>query len=182
MTRRRPTSRAQRGAAVVVVLVLLSVLLLGGLALARMTETRVLAAGNTALRNASVHASEAGLNQAMAALLAPGFNEEADAAGWYFATQRSTDAAGVPNVDWNAAPEVSVGNFSVRYVVDRLCTAAPVTAVLQQCLLRQSPQPGSARAGTEALDAPQVRQFRITVRVLGPKGAQAWVQSLATRG
>lgn len=184
--KRRPAARPpgpQHGAAIVVVLVLLSVMLLGGLALARMAEVRTVAAGNAAWRDAAVHASEAGLNQAMAALLAPGFNEEADAvAGGYFATRRGTDAAGVPLVDWNAAPEVALGPHRVRYVIDRLCETAPVTNALQQCLVRQAPQTGSTRAGVEALDAPQVRQFRITVRVLGPRDAQAWVQALATRG
>lgn len=182
MRRPRPPRRPQRGVTILVVLVLLSVMLLGGLALARMTEVRTLAAGNSAFREASVQASEAGVNQAVAALLTAGFNEDADAGAWYFATTRAADAAGVPAVNWNAAPEMAIGNYRVRYVVDRLCTATPVTATLQQCLVRQVPQLESARIGVESVDPPNARQFRITVRVMGPKETQTWVQTLVTRG
>ena len=45
--------RPQRGMTMLVVLVLLSVMLLGGLALARITETSTLASGNAAFREAS---------------------------------------------------------------------------------------------------------------------------------
>ena len=57
---RRP--RGQRGVTMLVVLVLLSVMLLGGMALARLTEVGTLASGNTAFREAAVQASEVGLN------------------------------------------------------------------------------------------------------------------------
>ena len=56
--------RHQQGMTMLVVLVLLSVMLLGGLALARITETSTLASGNAAFREASLQASEVGLNSA----------------------------------------------------------------------------------------------------------------------
>jgi hypothetical protein len=36
--------------------------------------------------------------------------------------------------------------------------------------------------GEEQLDPLNSRQFRITVRVSGPKGSTTWVQSLVTKG
>ena len=48
----RKPARPQRGVTILVVLVLLSVMLLGGLAMARMTEIGTLAAGNAAYRAA----------------------------------------------------------------------------------------------------------------------------------
>lgn len=164
-----------------VVLVLLTVMLLGGMALARMTEIGTLASGNSTYREASLQASEVGLNTAYAAVRnIP--DEDSASAGWYWTTIQAADAAGVPQVNWDAAPELQVGNYSVRYVAERMCNTTPVTNTLRQCLVKQVPQTGSNRVGQEALDPPNARQFRITVRVSGPKGTETWVQSLVTKG
>ena len=73
-------------------------------------------------------------------------------------------------------------NYDVRYIVERLCRAPlPVTDYDGQCLLRKQDAIVSAKAGTEALQAPDARQFRITVRVLGPQRTQTWVQSTVVR-
>ena len=40
----------------------------------------------------------------------------------------------------------------------------------------------AARSAQKTLDPPNARQFRITVRVLGPKDTETWVQSLVTKG
>ena len=173
--------RAQRGVTILVVLVLMSVMVLGGMALARMTEIGTLATGNNATREASLQASEVGINTAYMAVRALA-SEEADAGSWYWATTQAADANGMPNIAWGAAPEVVVGSYSVRYAVERLCTAAPVTDTLHQCLVRQVPQVSSGRVGHEEVDPPNTRQFRITVRILGPKDAETWVQTLVSRG
>lgn len=173
--------RAVRGVTMLVVLVLLSVMMLGGLALARITEVGTLASGNTAFREASLQASEVGLNTAFAAVRALA-NEDLDVGNWYRATIQPADAQGLPQMNFDNAPEVVVGPYSVRYVVERLCTVTPVTSSLQQCLVRQVPQLESAKAGVEPVDPPNSRQFRITVRVNGPKDTQTWIQSLVTKG
>jgi type IV pilus assembly protein PilX len=172
----------RRGVTMLMVLLLLSVMLIGGLALARITEIGSLAAGNNTYRDASLQASELGVNTAYAAVRALA-NENADNGNWYWATMRPLDAAtGLPNVDWNSAPEVVAGNYSVRYVVDRMCDTAVITDTLRQCLVKQVPQGESNRFGQEAPEPPNSRQFRITVRVLGPKDTQTWIQSLVTKG
>ena len=40
----------------------------------------------------------------------------------------------------------------------------------------------SSKVGHEPVDPPNARQFRVTVRVFGPKDTQTWIQSLVTRG
>lgn len=165
----------------IVVLVLLTVMLLGGLALARMNEVGTLASGNAAFREASLQASEVGVNTAYAAVRALA-DENTDAGTWYFATTQAQDANGVPTVSFDTAPEVVVGAYSVRYIVDRVCTGAlPVTEPLRQCLVKQIPQIESS-TDREKADPPTARQFRVTVRVTGPKDTRAWVQSLVTKG
>jgi Tfp pilus assembly protein PilX len=173
--------RAQHGVTMIVVLVLLTVMLLGGLALARMTEVSTLASGNAAFREASLQASEVGVNTAYAAVVAL-TNENTNAGNWYFASTQAQDANGLPVVDFDAAAEVVIGAYSVRYVVDRVCTGAlPVTDPLRQCLVKQVAQIESS-TDREKPDPPTARQYRITVRVTGPKETRAWVQALVTKG
>ena len=165
-----------------VVLVLLSVMLLGALALAKLTEVGTLASGNTAYRDAAMQASEVGLNTAYQAVrnLA---DENTAVAGWYSASALAKDSHGLPTgVDWSSAPAITVGQMTVRYVAERACTTATVTNNLRECLVKQIPQQESRDASREKLDPPNSRQFRITVQVTGPKGTQTWVQSLITRG
>jgi Tfp pilus assembly protein PilX len=181
MMKRRTPRRAARGVTVLVVLILMSVMVLGGMALARMTEIGTLATGNNAQREASLQASEVGLNTAFAALKAL-TNEDADTSPWYWATTQPADANGIPSITWGSAPEVTVGVYSVRYITERLCNTAPVTDTLHQCLVRQVPQTSSSRVGHEEVDPPNTRQFRITVRILGPKDAETWVQALVSKG
>ncbi|MCU0968248.1 MAG: hypothetical protein MUF03_05375 [Rubrivivax sp.] len=182
--RARGLPRRQRGVTILVVLILLSVMLLGGLALARMTEVGVLASGNTAYREAALQASEVGLNTAFAAVQSPVDlpDEDTTTAPWYWSTIQAVDAQGLPNVDMDAAPEVIVGVYSVRYVVERMCTVTPVTDPLLQCLVRQRPQMETRRDGVESVAPPNSRQFRVTVRVRGPKDTETWIQALVTRG
>jgi Tfp pilus assembly protein PilX len=174
----------QQGVTMLVVLVLLSVMLLGGLAFARLTEVGTLARGNTAFREASLQAAEVGVNTAYAAVKDPATlpDENANTGTWYFATRQPLDARGIPMVDFNLAPEVIVGPNRIRYVVERVCDVAAVTDSLRECLVRQEPQMESARAGAELLDPPNARQFRVTVRVTGPKDTVSWVQLLVTKG
>lgn len=171
----------QRGVTMVVVLILLTVMLLGGMALARMTEVGTLAAGNAAFRESAMQVSEVGINTAFEAMKAL-TDENTDSGNWYRATQLAQDANGVPTFDFDTAPAVTVGAYTVSYVVDRVCTGAmPVTEPLRQCLLKQIPQIESA-SNRERPDPPTARQFRITVRVTGPKDTLTWVQALATKG
>ena len=176
--------RAERGVTMLVVLILLSVMLLGGLALARLTEVGTLASGNASYREAAMQASEVGLNTAYMAVRGLA-DENGAVAGWYSPVQLAKDADGLPEVDWEAAPAVTVGAMTVRYVAERACTVAMVTDALRECLVKQVPADPSqvSRDSTrESFDAQNSRQFRITVRVTGPKGTQTFVQSLITKG
>ena len=175
---------AWRGMTMLVVLVLLSVMLLGGMALARLTEVGTLASGNTAFRDAAVQASEVGLNTAFRRVRDDLTREDIADGSWYWPTTQATDAQGIPRLDFDAAPSIAVGPYAVAYVVERMCQGSlPVADPLRQCLVKQTPQdPQSADASKEALDPPHAAQFRLTVRVTGPKGTQSWVQALVTKG
>lgn len=177
------TGSPVRGATILVVIILLAVLLLGALALARMTEASTLAAGNTTYRETSLQASEVGLNAAFNALQAlPASSEHVNTAGWYFAQAQPQDAEGLPQVSFDAAPQIDVGGYRVSYVVERVCAVASVSEPLRECLVKAVKVPGSARVGDDKLDPPNARQYRATVRVQGPKETTIFVQSLMTKG
>lgn len=175
--------KSQQGVTILIVLILMSVMLLGGLALARMTEVGTLAAGNAASREASLQASEVGLNTAFAQVRA--LVDENTAIGvWYSPTPRAVDPnTGIPAVDFDTAPSITVGRFTAHYIVDRMCVTAVVTDALRDCLVRLSEPPGgnSQDLGAEKLEPPNSRQFRVTVRVTEPRGTQTWVQSLLNK-
>lgn len=175
--------RSQRGATMLVVMVLMTVMLLGAIGMARHVEVGTVAAGNSAFRDVSLQVSEVGLNTAFRAVRDMPFTaEDTNAAAWYWSTPRPEDPSGLPDVDWSAAPEVVVDAYRVRYVVERLCQASPVSEPLRECLVRQVQVLASARAEEEALDPPNSRQYRVTVRVTGPRGTTVFTQALVTKG
>ncbi len=175
------TRQARRGVTILIVVVLLAVMLLGALALSRMTEAGTLASGNATFRETSLQASEIGLNTAFTDLQALA-NEDANAGSWYWAQVQPQDANGVPQVNFDAAPEIAVGAYRVNYVVERVCSVPAVTEPLRECLVKAVKVPGSAIDSDDKLDPPNARQYRATVRVTGPRNTTVFIQSLLTKG
>ncbi len=174
---------AERGVTILVVIILLAVMLLGALALARMTEASTLTTGNNTYRETSLQASEIGLNTAFARVRAlPEADENANADGWYFAKVQSEDTNGLPVVNFETAPGVDVGAYRVSYVVERMCSVDDVKDPLQECLVKAIKVPDSRIDGDDRLFPPNSRQYRATVRVTGPKNTTIFVQSLLTKG
>lgn len=188
MKTQRKSVRAQRGTSVLVVLVLLSVMLLGGMTMARLSESSTLVAGNITNSALSVQASEIGINTAVnnLATVANFEVDSTDLSGkvFYHSKMLDTDAVDQNSAFWSARPEITVGKggqFSVRYFVERLCEATPVTDPTNQCLLRRKPSDVEDRNGDIQPNPPAYRQYRITVRVEAPKNGVAFFQSVATR-
>ena len=176
---------SQRGMTMLVVLVLMTVMLLGGLGLARITEGSTLVSGNVATKEASLQAAEIGWNTAYAQVKALA-DDSANTGGWYWATMQPTDATtGLPTtIDFDATPSVAggVGRYTVNYAVDRLCTQAVVSANGRECLVKQADVMEGRDADTPDYQPQSARQYRITVRVTDERGTQTWTQSLVTKG
>ena len=176
----------QRGTSIVLVMVVLVVMLLGGLALSRTTEAGTLVAGNIASRSAAMQASEVGVNAAYAALKSLA-DEGTDRGTWYTSHLAPQTPAGLPDIDWDAAPSQAVGSFTVSHVVERVCDAAgAVTDPYRQCLLKEvempvdrSEDPGDRN---RQLDNPYAPQFRLTARATDARNTTVFVQMLVTRG
>lgn len=180
MKRAHPTR--QRGMTMLMVLILMSVMLLGSLALARMTESSTLISGNVAAKDGSVHAAEVGWNTAfqdVTNIIKPA--EGTAIPNWYWTTIQPTDAAtGIPQVNFDTAKAVTggVGRYEVRYVVERMCTVASVTTSATDCLIKQANVLKDMSSTAPDLQPAAARQYRITVRVTDQRGTQTWTQSL----
>lgn len=176
---------SQRGMTLLVILILMTVMLLGALGLARVTEGSTLVSGNVATKEASLQAAEIGWNTAYAQVKALA-DDSANTGGWYWATMQPTDAAtGLPTtIDFDATPSVAggVGRYTVNYAVDRLCTQAVVSANARECLVKQADVMEGRDADTPDYQPKSARQYRITVRVTDERGTQTWTQSLVTKG
>jgi Tfp pilus assembly protein PilX len=170
--------QSQRGASLIVVLVLLSVLLLGVVSLARMSDASTLMAGNIASKGKAMAASEVGLAEAAAALSALTTPDVADAT-WYSPTKLVDDTVGLPTgINWSTIKSSTVGGYTVRYFVERMCSVSPVTALNTQCSVKKAYVEGSSKAGGEALESTPAIEYRATVSVAGPKDTATFVQVL----
>lgn len=187
MAPRHLLRRGQRGMTMVMVLILLTVMLLGGLALARMTEASFLISGNVAGKDAATHAAEVGWNTAYTQVQTlNSTNENTSNGTWYWATMQPVDATtGIPTtIDFNATPVVAgnVGRFTVTYAVERMCNIAGVTVASRECLVKQTEVLEDRNFDAPDYQPKNTRQFRITVRVTDARGTQTWTQSLVTKG
>jgi type IV pilus assembly protein PilX len=180
-------SQKQTGASLLVVLVLLTVMLLGVVSMARVGETNALIAGNTASKDTSLQASEVGISDAFAAIRGLATPDTSDPSWYYASYSRANDnSSGLPKlVNWNsnALNKKIVGSppaptYTVRYVVERMCSVTPVTDAASQCMVKKAYASESAKAGVELLESTPGTQYRITVNVAGPKESSTFVQSL----
>ena len=175
----------QRGASLIVVLILLAVMLLAGLSMARVGADATLIAGNTAYRDGALQASEVGLSDAFAQIQTLDGEDTDQVAAGYFASRRTDDGAGLPTgIDWAAMPSTTVDPYTVRRVVERLCTGPlPVVDAARQCVVKPgaSGLESSSKAGADGFESPLGKQFRVTVNVTGPKNTQVFVQDAVIR-
>ena len=115
----------QRGVTMLVVMVLLSVMLLGALALGRITDVSGIASGNAVYREASLQASEIGINAAFAAVGAVA-NVDAPVGTWYSPQILAQDAAtGLPSCELGRRAGTAAGGR--RWCLQRaICRRAHV--------------------------------------------------------
>ena len=179
----------QRGVSLIIALIALVALTLAGLALIRSADTTNVVSGNLAFRQASLSATDVGVERAITALSTIATNSldtnypascAAGACNYYPTIQALVSAAGVPSViDWTAVPSSTVdSSYAVQYVIDRLCDGpTPVTDVASKCMNLTGASVGSKRAGAIAFTSANQVYYRITVRVVGPRNSVSIVQT-----
>lgn len=188
----RPLSR-QRGVSLLIAMIALVAMTLAGLALLRSADTGNVISGNLAFRQASLHATDVGVEAALTTLTtiaasAPDANYPAGCAtgacNYYPTIQTAVNAAGVPaTIDWSLVSTATVdSSYAVQYVVDRLCDGpTPVTDPARKCMALSGTSVGSKRAGADSFTSANQIYYRVTVRVVGPRNSQSIVQATYAR-
>jgi type IV pilus assembly protein PilX len=174
-------AKREQGVTLVIVLVVVGVVLVANLALMRSMSTVNRVASNKSFKQAATQAAEVGLRAAenyIAAIAAP----DTAVANRYAAVMQASDANELPtSVNWTNVATTDVGNYDVKWVVDRMCDRTPVTDPITQCLGLQTTQQGSKKAGSPSYASTTAVYYRITVQVTGPRNIETYVQSAVAR-
>ena len=191
----------QRGVVLIFSLIVLLILAIGAVALLRSVNSSLLSAGNLAFHRDLVNQAEEAVSIVMTEFKTAGpplstnpTTADLPAAN-YKSTALLTNLQGVPRVllDDTAGPNgfLSVGvasndivgrtpDVTIRYVIDRLCTAAG-TATSPNCVQSTGlPTGGTANRNT-AVGPPSATVYRVSVRVDGPRFTQAFLQTTFTK-
>jgi hypothetical protein len=184
---------SQRGIALIMAMIALVAISLAAMALMRSVDTGNQIAGNVAFRQASSQAIDIGLEAAYTYLT--GLSEadlDSNRPGGcgnhctYYATTQLVDDFDMPAaIDWAQVATVSTtglaidGAYTIRFVIERLCSVATVTDRPAQCYLTTmdpkciNNNPGNAPicAATQAI------YYRATFFVAGPRNTKSYAQS-----
>ena len=193
---RLPSRRRQRGMVLLFTLVALTVVLLAGLSLIRALDVSLLQAGNLGYRRDLANQADRGMAQAVALISSGALSTESArnaslGSANYSASRLATNAQGIPLVLLSDAAFTAAGmsgadlvdsasGVTVRWVIDRQCLAAG--DVLGTACALDSSLSETAADDRYRLVRSEVRAvMRISVRATGPRGTQAFFQSVVTR-
>ena len=199
----------QRGVVLIFALLVLLIMAIGAVAILRSVNSSLLSSGNLAFHRDLVNQAEQAVSSVMTEFKITGLplgggptttNTTASLqAANYSATTLPTNAQGVPLALLDNAAFALVatpglapaGNdiagrtsdVTIRYIIDRLCTATPPTVIATSTTCVQStglPTGGTANRNT-AVAPPSATVYRISVRVDGPRNTQAFLQTTFTK-
>ena len=202
------TFRAQqRGVALVFAMIALVLMLIGAAAIMQSLNTSLFSAGNLGFKRDLTNQGERALNTVLTLVSSGALGSDAarqsnNPAQNYSATIfTDTNGQGIPAALLTDAAFAGVGvagndisiadmNVTVRYVVDRLCTAGTAAVSPTACSVAGNVAPlgGSSSESARAEDAsaggvgallPQAI-YRVTIRVAGPRATQSFFQATFT--
>jgi type IV pilus assembly protein PilX len=182
--RRRAGSLRQRGAVLIVALIVLVALGLAALALLRSVDILGLISGNLSLQRSALNASDVGTNEAINRLGAWAARTTPSADNCYSAVALEADKLGIPKLLGNTKKfldeypscfqETSTGE-KLYFVVDRQCSNSLIP-VGKTCVVAQR---NPAGCDMHCFDTNPVKPaYRVTVRVDGKKSANSYSQTI----
>lgn len=182
--------RRQRGAVLLIALIVLVAMSLAGVALVRGVDMTNLIAGNLAFKQGATLGGDWGAEQARTWLAAqPATSLQDDIPGRYFAAMQSgldftaSDPL-QPDFNWSANSfnlgADPAGNPEVRYIIHRMCDVAGPSGSAN-CVRTSTGgtgqgTKGGATYGQFALPTTSQIYYRITVRSVGPRNTVSYVQ------
>lgn len=96
-------------------------------------------------------------------------------------TKGSIDGKARQDISWSGSDVdvVAAGGpsgYSIRYVIDRQCTVAPVTDAVSQCMSDTPQGGGSKKSGATVFTPASTIYYRVSIQVTGPRRTQSHVQ------
>ncbi|MGR4868653.1 hypothetical protein ACIPRI_07260 [Variovorax sp. LARHSF232] len=188
----------ERGVVLIFCLIVLVILLSGGVAVIRSTNSSLFSAGNLAFKRDLLNQGEQAVAHVLALFqgtggLASSSSTQSDNISLnYRASQLATNSQGIPtamlgNDETFGAVGVTTNDLTsensnvasddvqIRYLIDRMCSAAGVPSS-NNCVQAQSaPTGGTAGTGGPAVTTASV--YRVTIRVTGPRSTQVFMQT-----
>ena len=195
----------QRGVTMLFGLIALAIMMIGAAAMVRSMNTSMMMSGNLGFKRDLTNQAERATAKVMTlmntgALKTEAARQSTDKNSNYSAKRLDTNLQGVPLELVSDATFANAGvsgndinvpdqGVVVRYVVDRLCHDVGA-AVSTQCLMSDpgAPVGGSAAEALRAEDSsatgggvlPRQTVYRLSIRVSGPRGTQAYFQTTFT--
>jgi Tfp pilus assembly protein PilX len=194
---KHPERARQRGVVLIFSLIVLLILTIGAVALVRSMNSSLFSAGNMAFRRDLVNQGELAVSTVLAefkaggALVASATTAADQPTLNYSSVQLPTNNQGVPTVllndaafaaTWTAGDLAGAPNtgVTIRYVIDRLCSAAGLsTAAL--CVQSSASPTGGTANHTAAVPPPTATVYRLSARVTGPRNTQVFLQTSFTK-
>lgn len=191
------SKRNQSGVILFIVMIVMIAMTIGGMALMRSVETTNQVSGNLAFKIASLHASDVGLEKAIAdvpsivasssdAPYPSGCSAESafPNACRYYPVAQVSDDKGIPlALNWEKIQysEPVIG-YKVRYVVERMCSGSlPISDVAASCKTLAPTNGGTKKAGAVVFSGASQIYYRVTVRVDGPRSTLSYARSVFSR-
>lgn len=190
----------QLGSVLIFTLIALVAMTLAALALVRSVDSSTLISGNLAFRQAATSSGDVGVQAAVAAMTAiqnanvaknpyldldHGFNQTNAAVGYYSGTYPELDLSLGSTWVSGSSGAVSDGrNNSYQYIIQRMCKYQNVKISTDHCLFSGIPDKNGEMGETRPCDGPgcpsagQLPQYRVTVRVTGPKNTLSYIQAI----
>lgn len=193
------TRKAQRGIALIMAMIALVAMSLTAMALIRSVDTGNVIAGNVAFKQTSSQVVDVGLEAAFTYLTTTltvadlGANQPGGCVTNcnYYAIRQPVDSHDIPSaVDWGSVAAVNTsalpsidGVYTIKFVVERLCSVATVTDPPAQCYV--TPVPDNCRvvnaSSPSICSASQGVYYRATYLVAGPRNTKTYAQSTFVR-
>lgn len=191
----RAPRASQQGMVLLVALVVLVAIMVAATAMMRSVDTATLVSGNLAFQQAATNAADRGVEQAIAMLRqkrTDGTLDANDPSNGYFAKLRTDEGdnpaagqsweqfwqANMRTVAFDAGEDAF--NNQIWFVVHRICNAPAAPNMGGDCVA--SPRVMREGAGDPNIGAPPIvaataLYYRITVRVVGPRRTESYVQT-----
>ncbi|MGA8136697.1 hypothetical protein [Pseudomonas gingeri] len=183
----------QKGAVLILTLVLLTIFLIASVGLIRSVTMNVTSVGNYSYREGALSASDSILTRVKTYIAGKADLTVADPNVYSPTILTNRDANGLPlpcssGDGWSCLTPVALSsNYSSTYYIERLCTVTVVTSTGTQC---QVEKPTTANGGSYSLrggnqDGKSLVTYpvlyQVTVKTSGPKGTMVTTQTTISR-